>query len=148
MNIQALIDALAARIVAREPNADMDAIRRPQDHAALDILANFKQWRNGAELPSAYTDDLERALMLDCATWTDYARQYGVLSDCARAERFVYPRERAFTPSGDLRPIAELGNRYASYLELEAETMRQSMAEIHAAAQSVEERDAPQCRAA
>ena len=73
MNTQKLIDAILDGIAARDYTAPDEAQLRAIDRYALDIIATYKTMARDADINAETREQLERALLIGCKDWEEYA---------------------------------------------------------------------------
>jgi len=92
MNTQKLIDAILDGIAARDYTAPDKAQHRAIDRYALDILATYKTMARDADINAETREQLERALLIGCKNWGEYAQaEYALYHADAIAQRIHAP---------------------------------------------------------
>lgn len=92
MKTQKLIDAILDGIAARDYTAHDEAQHRAIDRYALDILATYKTMARDADINAETREQLERALLIGCKNWGEYAVSgYALYNPMAIAIRINAP---------------------------------------------------------
>lgn len=92
MNTQYLIDAVLNQIAARDITAPDEKENRAIDRYALDIIATYKTMARDADINAETREQLERALLIGCRDWAEYAQAgYALYHADAIAQRIHAP---------------------------------------------------------